>query len=135
MGLQAGGKPPGRQLFFILPIVQAFAVGQRHIHIGRVGKDFAAHKAPFFHGMYGAAKDPLLLPGLIQTHEQQRQEGHIVTQTQSGKLGAPGANLPADAAVDPSVAGTLGLSQFLRICRDIAKHIPAPLSLQHNCQI
>ena len=97
-------QPFGRKLAVVFVVIQQIVVSKRHIHIGAVADIVAVDPVTAAQGMGSAAQRAPLLMRLIQTHEQQGEERHVVAEAQAGGLGGAGLDLAADTAVDAAVA-------------------------------
>ena len=116
------GHGTGRQLSVVLPVIQAVVVGQRHIHVRRVGDHLAVHPGTLPYRMRQTGIVALLFRLLIQASQQQGKEGHVIAQSQA----AGGRRLLPDPAADAAVAGGIApfflRGQLIHACRDQSEH-------------
>ena len=98
--------PPG-PLPLILPIIRALEVGQAHRQIRRIVREWRVRPKALFHWMDHTPVLTGLFLWLIQRIQKQDQEGHVIGQTESGKLAVTLSKRAAEAAVCTLIPLTL----------------------------
>ena len=114
--------PFGGLFAVILPVIQTVVIGQCHVHIRRVADVGAVHPFPPGQRVKQTGIFASRLLRLVEAHEQQRQKGHIIAQSQPSQLSGLLPDPPTDAAINRTVALLLLLRQLPKACRYITKH-------------
>ena len=79
-------------------------------------------------GMKAAGPFAAFFLRLIQTHQHQGEQRHIVTKAATAQIGAAGTNAAADSAVNGGIAILLRRCQLLKIrCHKTKHSIPSIL--------